>query len=501
MPLPRFTPADDVSGPELDRALRLVLLDGLTTQVMVTATTGVFLVGYALQFDASNFIIGLLAAIPFFGQMVQLPGILLVERVRVRRAVCVVASLIGRLALVVAALAPFLPPAAALPTIILAIAVQAGVGALSGCSWNSWMRDLIPGDRLGSFFGRRLFFTTALGVALSLAIGRFIDWWQATWPDHAAHGYSLLFILGAVAGLLGVVLLGRTPEPRMAPPVAPVPLRVLLMRPFRDKNFRRLMRFLAPWSFAMNLAAPFFTVYMLEMLDLEMSAVIALTVISQVANLAALNTWGRVTDRFSNKSVLAVSGPLFVLCIFGWTFTSFPTTHALTVPLLVALHLAMGIALAGVTLATGNIALKLSPPGEATSFLAVNAIVSSFAAGIAPILGGAFADVFAARELRLVVHWTSPRGDLDIHALSFEYWDFFFMLAFVIGLLALQQLRHVVEIGDTDQRTVVRAFVLEARRGFHNLSSIGGLRQAANFPFALLLRRRRRENGLAADAQ
>src|SRR3546814_997337 len=70
--------------------------------------------------------------------------------------------------------------------------------------------------------------------------------------------------------------------------------------------------------------------------------------------------WGRIADRFRNISVLAVAAPLFVLCIFGWTFTSFPGPHALTMPLLFLLHVVMGLALAGVTLASGNIALKLS---------------------------------------------------------------------------------------------------------------------------------------------
>src|SRR3546814_12128475 len=99
MSLSRFAPSDTLSDAQVDRGLKLVLLDGLTTQVMTTMTTGVFLVGFALQFDATNFTIGLLAAIPFFGQMVQLPGIFLVERLRTRRRICVSAATIGRLAL------------------------------------------------------------------------------------------------------------------------------------------------------------------------------------------------------------------------------------------------------------------------------------------------------------------------------------------------------------------------------------------------------------------
>jgi hypothetical protein len=41
----------------------------------------------------------------------------------------------------------------------------------------------------------------------------------------------------------------------------------------------------------------------------------------------------------------------------------------------------MGLATAGVTLSSGNIAMKLSPRGSATAYIAANALISSAAAG------------------------------------------------------------------------------------------------------------------------
>jgi hypothetical protein len=50
--------------------------------------------------------------------------------------------------------------------------------------------------------------------------------------------------------------------------------------------FRRLIIFLSSWNFAANLAAPFFTVYMLKSLGFSMTKVLALTIASQLSNLA-----------------------------------------------------------------------------------------------------------------------------------------------------------------------------------------------------------------------
>lgn len=244
--------------------------------------------------------------------------------------------------------------------------------------------------------------------------------------------------------------------------------------------------FLGSWNFAVNLAAPFFTVYMLKRLELDMSFIIAFAVLSQLTSFAFLRIWGRFSDRFSNKSVLRVSGPLFMLCILAWTFTTMPEKYILTIPLLVAIHIFTGISTAGVTLASGNIGLKLAPKGQATAYLAANSLVNSLAAGIAPVLGGRFADFFAGRELSLTVKWLSPGGELIIPTLNFQQWDFFFFFAFLIGFYSIHRLAMVKEIGEVEEKIVVRELISEVRRGMRNFSTVGGLRYMVYFPFLIV---------------
>lgn len=78
-----------------ERTFKLVLYDALASEAMGTLTTGVFLVGFAVELGASNFAIGLLASVPFFVQLLQIPAVVAVERVRARRAICAWTSGIG----------------------------------------------------------------------------------------------------------------------------------------------------------------------------------------------------------------------------------------------------------------------------------------------------------------------------------------------------------------------------------------------------------------------
>ncbi|MFQ6114951.1 MAG: hypothetical protein ACE5NG_12865, partial [bacterium] len=59
---------------------------------MATLTGGVFLVAFALKLGASNTTIGLLAAIPPLAQLIKIPSIYVVEKIRNRRAITVYAS-------------------------------------------------------------------------------------------------------------------------------------------------------------------------------------------------------------------------------------------------------------------------------------------------------------------------------------------------------------------------------------------------------------------------
>jgi MFS family permease len=95
-----------------------------------------------------------------------------------------------------------------------------------------------------------------------------------------------------------------------------------------------------------------------------MTTVIVLTTASQFSNLAALGLWGNLIDRFSNKAVLGISAPLFLACMLAWTFTGLAWVGPMVLYLLLAIHVLMGIATAGVSLASCNIVMKLSPAGR-----------------------------------------------------------------------------------------------------------------------------------------
>jgi MFS family permease len=458
----------------MDRTFRLLLYDALASEAMSTLATGVFLTGYAVTLSASSLAIGVLAAVPSAVQFLQFPAVLLVERLRRRRAISVWAAAIGRTFLIVAAAVPLFGGSAAVVVLIVSIAIWQASAAVAGCAWNSWMRDLVPEEEYGRFFAGRAAANTALAMALALLCGVLIDRWRLFAPAHSIAAYMALFVTSAAIGFFGAWLLSITPDQPMM--TAPQSQSLgILAAPFRDRNFRRLIVFLSSWGFAANLAAPFFAVYMLKSLGYSMTAVVILTTASQLSNLAAVRLWGRLIDQFSNKAVLDYSAPLFLLCTLAWTFTGLPWIAPFTFYLLLAIHVLMGIATAGVGLASGNIAMKLSPAGQATSYLAASSVVSASCAALGPIIGGLCADFFAAHELNLAFTWKTGVNATTVQVLNMHAWTFYFGMAFVVGLLSLHWLSFVQETGRTINPLLMRDLLLEARSAVRGLSSVAGL--------------------------
>jgi hypothetical protein len=138
------------------------------------------------------------------------------------------------------------------------------------------------------------------------------------------------------------------------------------------------------------------------------------------------------------------------------------------------------------TLASGNLAMKLSLRGEATAYLAANSVVTSVCAAFAPVIGGLSADFFAAHQLSFSFTWSGGTEEITVQVLSFHDWTFFVAIACFLGLYSLHRLAMVEEGSGEADRLLLHEFLLEARRSMHSLSSAAGLLRIARASFSFL---------------
>ena len=487
-------PRATLTGEDVQKSLRMMTWEGVAFGGLFSLGSGGFMSAFALALGANNFQVGILAALPFVTQIVQLPAILAIERFRARKAVGIPALLLSNLIWIPIGAVPFLmdtPGTAAVTTVIVLLAMRGLFSPFWVTAWTSWMRDLVPQNILGSYYGRRLALITASLAVIGVGGSYFVRWWEGvSSPEHSIYAFSFLLIGGVLSlGIADPVFAARAKEPMMPPArESGRSALAIVAEPLRDKNFSQLVRFLFVWSLTSNLAIPFFAVYMLTELGLSLPVVIGFTVLSQVTNVVFVRVWGPMADHVGSKTVLSLSASLYLLVIIGWVFTAYPERHFLSLPLLGMLHIFAGIASAGVTLTVSTISLKVAPDGQATPFLGAASIATNVGAGIGPIAGGLLADYFSVRSLVFDFGWASPNGVFELQAISLTGFDFLFVLAFVTGILSLNLLVALREEGELPRDMALSELTSRIDPLSRAVSSVPGLSAASAFSYGYIKR-------------
>lgn len=458
----RCQPSDTLSQVDIQKGLRLALLDGMATEAMTSFTSGSFLTAIALYLGGTALHIGILAALPVFTNVFQLLSIAWVQKSNNRRWVTVLCSLLARLPLLFISLSIlFFPSYTQLYALHLFLFFHYLFGSIAGPVWNSWMKDLVEEKELGRYFAQRTKYAQSVSILLSLLLAFAVDTLRSAYPGSERLIYAAMFMVGGAWGLISVYLLARTPEPRSV--LNRESIYTHIKKPLQDKNFRNLLSFHSVWLFAANLAVPFFSMFLLTTMQYPLTFVIVLGLISQLFSIFSLLFWGRVSDRFSNKTILDMATPLYFTCIFSWIITAFTSSNLFTTSFLMLVMAVNGMATAGINLALANMETKLARKDDAISYLSAKNIITAPFGAIGPVLGGILIEILSPYKLT----WKLNVSDLHRVALvSLQSTHYLFLISCILGFAALRLLKKVEERGEISKGKMIRnlsAYLLARR--------------------------------------
>ena len=146
-------PEPTLTDRDVQLSLRLMIWEGVTSNAVFSLGSGGFMAAYALALGANNLQVGILAALPFATQILQVPVILTVERFRKRKVIGIPALCAGHLMWIRKGAVPFLldtPGSVALAVVIGLLAIRGLFTPVWTTAWSSWMRDLVPQNLLGA---------------------------------------------------------------------------------------------------------------------------------------------------------------------------------------------------------------------------------------------------------------------------------------------------------------------------------------------------------------
>ncbi|HWE23507.1 MAG TPA: MFS transporter [Myxococcales bacterium] len=376
----------DHSRHALRRSLRVSTAEGIVAELVGACSIGGAITAWALYLDLAPVLVGVLGALPFAAQLVQIPSAWLTQVHGSRRTALWTIG-IGRQVPIVLAFLPWLPLSQPQQRAVL-LAVVAATSLLSVAgnnAWTTWVGELVPDRLRGRYFGRRTAFC-ALGSTLgALAAGLALD--HARPGPGAGAVLSALALISCVLGGVTVALLRRQQDPGNGPSTSQ-PTLGDAVKPWTDPIARRALTFHVAWAAAGGVAAAFYPIHMIANLRMGFARLAVYNGAVAAVRIVAAPLWGRALDRVGAR-------PVLVACCFGLCLSPvlwlFPR-EGLLWPLAIDAPLC-GVLLAGQALASFSLPLNVSSRGTRSFHVAAFAAAGGLATGVASAAGGALAHV------------------------------------------------------------------------------------------------------------
>ena len=401
-----------LSRLQVRRALRLWTVEGCVATVQISLTSGAFQTGFALFLGCSPFWLGALGGIPALAGLVQLLSSYLAQRYGRRKPLVMWFSLLSRLLWVPMLLIPFALPRPLWVGTFLALTLLSSLLAnVSAPLWTAWITDLVPEDNRGRYFGRKNMYGGWVGMIVPIVGGYFLDAATKRHEMSQALAFAVIFASATLFAFGSFGLGGQSPDvaPAERDTAAPQESALAYYRaPFVDANFRRVIAYVAAMVVAQSIAGQFFTVYQIQYLALDFTALQLLAAVASLASLASMPLWGYLADKYGNKPILIICCGLVLIPPLMW-LPAVPDglaglwgldTHghlrvSLTKLDIIALNLLSGVGWAGVGLTQFNLIIGAAPGDKRTVYVSAISAVGGLAGGLAPVAGGALMEALA----------------------------------------------------------------------------------------------------------
>ncbi len=385
--------------PSVRTSLQASTWDGVFATIFSCATTGVLLTNFLLELGATSVEIGFLSSIPLVANLLQPLGAYLADRTTSRHSYILLIFGSSRLLwvillLLIARVGDFHLGHHQLVIWTLGIVLATHIlAALGSASWFSWMAALVPQRLRGRYFGIRNSAANLVNLVCVPLMGLAVT----VWAGGAIQGYGVVLFVGILAGLGSLIFqfFIRDVNPQEQIPdrqdnSSPNPAQPAL-KWFQDSNFLTFLLYCCVWTFAFNLSAPFFNLYMLDNLHLDVSLVTLYGSVASGANLLMMLLWGKLADRIGNRPVLVLVGILTAVTPLFWLGTG--TNSASMWVWLPLVHLLTGGTVAAMDLCGSNMQMSLAPARSQAAYFAITAALAGVTGAVGTAMGGFLAQL------------------------------------------------------------------------------------------------------------
>ena len=369
----------DPPGTQHESARRFGLRDGIF-QATTQGTGEHYLSAFALLLQATPLHLSVLSALPqLVGTWAQIMSVKMSHWFPNRTAHVFWGIMGQSLAWLPIVTLPFVFPQWGPELVIAGAALYFGCQHFTTPAWTSFVAELLHDSERGAYFARRaqLMALTSF-VALSTG-GLLLS--LSTHFQSTGVGFALLFLAAGLARSISAYTLSTwTAAPSQPEAQTPRRFRTFL-RHHTSPDFRRFLLFSGLMHMAVLISGPFFVIYLLHDLHLPYWAYGTWLAASIIGQFVTLPGWGRFSDQFGNKALLACTS--VVVAVLPMLYLVSPSW-----PFLVLVNFFGGVIWAGLSLGLSNYVLDAVRPEDRGQGVAVASFVNAAGWTLGTVIGG-----------------------------------------------------------------------------------------------------------------
>lgn len=389
----------ELTSEEYSHSRKMFLYESITANALVAICGGAFLAGFNNYLGVSDEVSGVIAGIPVVTGVIQIFSSIIFEKMENKKFLICISYLFSRVLLGFMYLVPLLVNGTR-NRIIIMLSMYIASSAWSSFAASpigAWLVDLIPNSMRGRYLGYKDAVSLIANTTTSLLMGLVLDKFRNA--GNEVMGFIVIGIAVIILAIINFSFMSRISEPITKKSIKKITIKNVITEPLKDINFRKVIIFTILYNIALQMAMPYFSIYMVTGLKLEYSYITMIGILSTGARVFFSKRWGKLVDKTSWRNVTMLSILLLGFNHISWIFVN-PFTSIITIPIV---QFMSGLIWAGAAIAVFNLPFMYLPSEGRTLYLSSNAAYGGIAGFLSTLLGSKILASF--KDLKFKIAW------------------------------------------------------------------------------------------------
>lgn len=357
----------------------LFIIDGALVNAAVVITNGVFLSGYIVLLNGSDFLVGILNNTLNWAAIAAISSFLIFEHMQKRKKLLITTNIISRVMICSIVFIPLITRnnAYTLPIVTSMVVIGNIIWGFYNIGITVMMIELIPQKSRSQYIYVRMFWLRISFTITTISMGFILDFFNKSYT-----GFLIVFITSLVLSAADVLILSNVQEPIYTIDKETGFNKSNFFEPLKNKKYRNFLMFIFFFYLSLTISTSFTPLYLIKYLNFDYGFISTTNVITYILMIVCTKFWQRIEQKNGLPFVLKLTAVFVAFEVFIYSFLTNNTYYLLYLAPIVS-----GIGYSGFNISVFTYRYELIPEKNRTIYEGWFGAVFGLSMLISPVIG------------------------------------------------------------------------------------------------------------------